>query len=74
MSAKNPHLVLLPISPMHGLDNYLRNNEDVDEYLTLMMAKSSQYKAGESERAIYQKMHSLKKINVALSALYNFNS
>ena len=59
---------------MHGLDNYLRNSEDVDKYLSLMMAKSSQYKVGESERAIYQKMHSLKKINIALSALYNFNS
>lgn len=59
---------------MHGLENFMSNSDEVDEYLSLIMAKSSQYKVGESERVIYQKMHSLKKINISMSALYNFNS
>lgn len=45
-------------------------NQELVEYLK----HKSQYKIGETERVIYQKINGLKKVNVMLSILYNFSS
>lgn len=55
--------------PQKGNDMITTSN-DADKELVKYLKHSSNYKIGESERVIYQKINKLKTANASLSILY----
>ena len=68
-----PDLVLLPLTgrKLSNVPTLLNDRESIDEFLeTEVLYNNNIYKEGKAERAIYERVNSLKKINTIMSTLY----